>query len=75
MGYAITTSRIDSLNRMKTLNEGSVFGKLLFWSNSIIGSAAVSPRVQVQVLVAPNALVYTSISPSTARAWASKVLD
>ena len=29
VGYAITTSRIDSLNRMKTLNEGFVFGKSL----------------------------------------------
>lgn len=29
VGYAITTSRIDSLNRMKTLNEGFVFGKAI----------------------------------------------
>ena len=29
VGYAETTSRIDSLNRMKTLNEGFVFGKAL----------------------------------------------
>ena len=29
VGYAITTSRIDSLNRMKTLNESFVFGKAL----------------------------------------------
>ena len=29
VGYAVTTSRIDSLNRMKTLNEGFVFGKAI----------------------------------------------
>lgn len=29
VGYAITTSRIDSMNRKKTLNEGSAFGRAL----------------------------------------------
>lgn len=29
VGYAVTTSRIDSSNRMKTLNEGSASGRAL----------------------------------------------
>ena len=31
VGYAITTSRIDSMNRKKTLNEGSASGRALIF--------------------------------------------
>ena len=45
VGYAITTSRIDSLNRTKTLNESlATVGLLFFGIIKLFGKAGARPR-------------------------------